>query len=92
MDALEGRHVHIFDQTPENPPLELVPQICSMFSNSEIDVIIGLGGGSPMDTAKAVAVLLMNPQLDAQELYDPTKYDTAKNSSAFLQLQVPVAR
>jgi len=78
MDALEGRHVHIFDQTPENPPLELVPQICSMFSNSEIDVIIGLGGGSPMDTAKAVAVLLMNPQLDAQELYDPTKYDTAK--------------
>jgi len=75
-DALEGKHVYIFDETPENPPLEIVPEIAKMYEDAE--VVIGLGGGSPMDTAKAVAVLLENPHLSAEELYDKNKYNNAK--------------
>lgn len=76
LEALEGKYVQVYDDTPENPPIELIPEICSKFT--DIDVVIGLGGGSPMDTAKAVAVLLNNPQLDVRDLYDATKYSNAK--------------
>lgn len=76
LEALEGKYVQVYDDTPENPPIELIPEICFKFT--DIDVVIGLGGGSPMDTAKAVAVLLNNPQLDVRDLYDATKYSNAK--------------
>lgn len=79
LEALEGKYVRIYDTTPENPPIELIPEICSEFTDTrDIDVVIGLGGGSPMDTAKAVAVLLDNPQLNVRDLYDATKYTSAK--------------
>ncbi|WP_448374467.1 iron-containing alcohol dehydrogenase family protein [Fervidobacterium sp.] len=76
LDVLDGKHVYIFDETPENPALEIISGIAESYS--DVDVVIGLGGGSPMDTAKAVAVILENPQLNVEELYDKTKYNSAK--------------
>lgn len=76
LDVLDGKHYYIFDETPENPPLEIVEFIARKYSDA--DVVIGLGGGSPMDTAKAVAVLLENPSLKPEELYEKDKYGSAK--------------
>ena len=52
LEALEGKYVRIYDTTPENPPIELIPEFVSKFTIPDIDVVIGLGGGSPMDTAE----------------------------------------
>ncbi|MGB9614225.1 MAG: iron-containing alcohol dehydrogenase family protein [Fervidobacterium sp.] len=76
LDVLEGKKVYIFNETPENPPTDIIKPIAEKYADS--DVVIGLGGGSPMDTAKAVAVLIQNPHLNASDLYDKTKYSYAK--------------
>ncbi|ODN30111.1 iron-containing alcohol dehydrogenase family protein [Fervidobacterium thailandense] len=76
LDVLDGKHVTVYDETPENPPTTVVEEIAKMFT--DVDVVVGVGGGSPMDTAKAVAVLLENPSLTAQDLYDTGKYTRAK--------------
>ncbi len=76
LDVLDGKYVAVYDETPENPPTAIVEEIAKMFTDA--DVVIGIGGGSPMDTAKAVAVLLENPELSAQDLYESNKYKKAK--------------
>jgi len=41
-----------------NPKTHEINAICSVFKNKKIDFIIGIGGGSSIDAAKAIAVLL----------------------------------
>lgn len=76
LDALEGKETYIYDETPENPPLDIIKPIAQKYGNA--DVVIGLGGGSPMDTAKAVAILLENKELDPIDLYNKEKYKRAR--------------
>jgi alcohol dehydrogenase class IV len=56
-----GVKAHIFDQTEPNPRDRTVIKAFELAKKREVDAIIGLGGGSPMDVAKAVGVLLTNP-------------------------------
>jgi len=65
----------IFNETIENPPKELLELILKRHGK-DWDVIIGLGGGSPMDTAKAIAILCKN-NISVEELYELEKYNTA---------------
>ncbi len=44
------------------PTVRLVEAALMAFRESGAEVVVGLGGGSPMDAAKAVAVLANNPQ------------------------------
>ncbi|MFN6991317.1 MAG: iron-containing alcohol dehydrogenase family protein [Fervidobacterium sp.] len=76
LDVLDGKYVYIYDETPENPPLEILKPIANKYDDA--DVVIGLGGGSPMDTAKALAVLIENKNLEPIELYNKEKYSRAK--------------
>lgn len=55
-----GINVHIINDTPPEPPLEQVNQIFHAAKKFDAQMIIGIGGGSAMDTAKLVAVLLNN--------------------------------
>uniref|UniRef100_A0A7C5U4L7 Iron-containing alcohol dehydrogenase n=1 Tax=Fervidobacterium nodosum TaxID=2424 RepID=A0A7C5U4L7_9BACT len=75
-DVLENKTIYIHDATPENPPVDIIKPLAEKFKDA--DVVIGLGGGSPMDTAKAVAVLIENPNLKEEELYTKEKYNSAK--------------
>ena len=34
------------------------------FKNSEADYIIAIGGGSSMDTAKAIGIIIANPEFE----------------------------
>lgn len=76
LDVLENKKVYIYDNTPENPPVDIIKPLADNFK--DIDVVIGLGGGSPMDTAKAVAVLIENPSLSGEDLYVKDKYNSSK--------------
>ena len=57
-DALEdaGMKVDTFTETEGNPSVETVEKATDAFKESGADFIVALGGGSPMDVAKAVGV------------------------------------
>lgn len=52
----------IFPEVVPNPPVEKVQIGVEAFRASGADVIIGLGGGSPQDTAKAIGIISANPE------------------------------
>ena len=55
-----GIAVTIFDSVRENPDTEDVRRCVAAADAAKVDIFIGLGGGSSMDTAKACNLLLSN--------------------------------
>ena len=51
----------VFDQVVEDPTDVCVDAALSDFRSGDYDCVIGFGGGSPMDTAKAVSFMAGNP-------------------------------
>jgi alcohol dehydrogenase class IV len=52
----EGRPVAVFDATPSNPTEQAVRAAVEMYRSSGCDGVIAVGGGSPIDLAKGVAL------------------------------------
>ena len=50
-----------FDDVKPDPPSETVDAAGNLARKENVDAVLGIGGGSAMDTAKAVNVLLGNP-------------------------------
>ncbi len=57
---MEGLKVVVFDNVTSNPRAFQVEQGALEYTRQECDVIIAIGGGSPMDTAKGIAILASN--------------------------------
>jgi alcohol dehydrogenase len=55
-----GLKVAVFDQTEPNPTTRCVTQALEVAQRNSIDFIVGLGGGSSMDTAKGCNFLYTN--------------------------------
>ncbi len=55
-----GLHVEVYDSVRENPTTGDVARCLEVARRAEIDLFIGLGGGSSMDTAKGCNFLLTN--------------------------------
>jgi len=53
------RHV-IYDNVFTNPRCFQVEQGAKLYNQKKCDVIVAVGGGSPMDTAKGIAILVSN--------------------------------
>lgn len=71
--ATEGVLYVIFDEVEENPSVETVMKAAAIGIEEHVDFVIGIGGGSPMDAAKAIAVMVANPQENATLLYTAKK-------------------
>ena len=56
----------VFDATPANPTEAAVRAALSLYREADCDGLIALGGGSSIDLAKAVALLVEHPQPLAQ--------------------------
>src|SRR3954452_9950467 len=52
----------VFDDVPSNPTEEAAHAALSLYRDNTCDGVIGLGGGSPIDLAKAVAILATHPE------------------------------
>ena len=63
-----GIEVRVFDGVEPDPSVQTVRQGVEVAQEFEPDWIIGLGGGSPMDAAKAIWVLYERPDLDPAEI------------------------
>ena len=59
----------IFDEVEENPSPDTVGKGAQIAREFGAEFIIGIGGGSAIDAAKAMAILLVNPSVNADELH-----------------------
>ena len=63
-DVLEaaGFEYAMFSEIKPNPTIENVPAGVEAFKAAGADCIVAIGGGSSMDTAKAVGIIITNPE------------------------------
>ena len=66
----EGVLYIIFDEIEENPSVETVMKGAKIGIQEHADFVIGIGGGSPMDAAKAIALMIANPEESESLLYE----------------------
>lgn len=59
----------VFNEVEENPSTDTLRKAIQTAREFKADFVIGIGGGSAIDAAKAVALLLLNPALDADDVH-----------------------
>ena len=64
LDVLEtaGLLYEVYSEIKPNPTIENVQTGVAAFKSSGADYIIAIGGGSSMDTAKAIGIIITNPE------------------------------
>lgn len=65
-DVLDGASIpyEIYSEIKPNPTVENVKSGVAAFKTSGADCIIAIGGGSSMDTAKAIGIIIKNPEFE----------------------------
>ena len=58
----EGLDFEIYSEIKPNPTIENVQNGVAAFKKSGADYLIAIGGGSSMDTAKAIGIIIANPE------------------------------
>ena len=59
----------LYDKVGENPTVESVMEAALLGRREGADFVIGVGGGSPMDAAKAIALMIQNRDSSEEVLY-----------------------
>ncbi len=67
LDAI-GIAYFVYDRVMENPTVACVYEGASIAKQKKVDFIIGIGGGSPMDAAKAIALLAVQ-EIPEEDLF-----------------------
>ena len=60
----EGLPYEIYSDIKANPTIQNVQNGVSAFKKSGADYIIAIGGGSSMDTSKAIGIIITNPEFE----------------------------
>jgi alcohol dehydrogenase class IV len=66
LGAMASRPRIVFDDVPSNPTEEAALRALALYRQEGCDGLVALGGGSPIDLAKAVAILATHPEPLAQ--------------------------
>lgn len=61
-------YVH-FDEIEENPSVATVLKATQLGREAQVDFVIGIGGGSPLDASKAIAMCLLNEDLNEENIF-----------------------
>jgi alcohol dehydrogenase class IV len=65
----QGISYIIFNEVENNPSIETIERASISAKKFGADFVIGIGGGSPIDAAKAIAVLTAN-EMTGEELFN----------------------
>ncbi len=70
-EALEATNTSyaLFDRVEENPTVACVMEAALLGRREGADFVVGVGGGSPMDAAKAIALMIQNRDSSEEVLY-----------------------
>lgn len=73
--ALKDQNVSyvVFDQIEENPSTDTVMKARDFGLTENVDFVIGIGGGSPLDAAKAIAIMIANKDKGEAFLFEKVK-------------------
>ncbi len=79
LDVLEdaGLPYEVYSEIKPNPTIENVQTGVAAFQKSGADYLVAIGGGSSMDTAKAIGIIIKNPEFEdvvSLEGVAPTKH------------------
>ena len=66
--SMLGKTYVVFDKVMSNPTIACVYEGAALAKESKVDFVIGIGGGSPMDAAKAIALLAVQ-DVKEEELF-----------------------
>lgn len=66
LSRLEG--YTLFSDIKPNPPVSTVEAVAALYRQTHCDSLVAVGGGSPMDTAKAAAALVVRPGKAPEQL------------------------
>ncbi len=66
----------VYSDIEENPSVETVWKAAQIGKEEEVDFVIGIGGGSPLDASKAIALLIKNPEETTECLYQAKELET----------------
>ena len=80
--SIEKIRSTVFSEISSNPVEDEVLQAANAFKNANADLVIGLGGGSPLDVAKLVRLAATHPLPLAQ-------YDDAKGGDVLIKNALP---
>ncbi len=72
-DAITNIPVAIYDGIPPNPTIGGIEGALAVYREQDCDGIIGLGGGSVLDSGKALRVAATHPEPVIEYLKDPAK-------------------
>lgn len=73
----EGIEYTVCTEIEENPSTETVERVAAVCRGKNIDFIVGIGGGSPIDAAKAIGVLVKNPAKNGMDLFSDATLQSA---------------
>ena len=85
INLLEPIEAHSFEEVEPNPSFETIENAIRVFKEQNCDIVIGLGGGSPLDVAKVVAALSKKEKTIAEFFIPPIKIE----SKDFPMIAVP---
>jgi alcohol dehydrogenase class IV len=100
-----GLGAEVYQDVEPDPRIEIVERALAAYTENKCDLLVAVGGGSSMDTAKAAAILATNPgQLRSYEGWEkfknppaplfavPTTVGTASEVTPFLVITDPEAK
>ena len=78
LEILDNKKIkyEIFNRITENPKLKTVHEGAECFLKNDCNLVIGIGGGSPIDSAKAISIIAAN-KLKNREIYNKQKINKA---------------
>lgn len=79
-----GTEYSLYEEIEENPSVETIMKARDFGLSEGADFVIGIGGGSPMDAAKAIALMIKHKDKGADYLYESNS-----DSSALPVIAIP---
>lgn len=81
-----GIEVQLFENVEPDPSVETVMKGAQMMREFEPDWIISMGGGSPIDAAKAMWVFYEYPDTTFEEIIQPFSFPELRKKAKFLAI------
>ena len=81
-----GMEIKVFDGVESNPRISTVYRGAEAMRAWQPDVIVALGGGSPVDCAKAMWIFYENPDLTFDDVKTPYSLPTLRKKAKFVAI------
>ena len=81
-----GLEVRLFENVEPDPSVETVMKGAAVMREFEPDWIVSMGGGSPIDAAKAMWVFYEYPDTTFEEIIQPFSFPTLRQKAKFVAI------